>query len=232
MVANATRVILLMILCGTSLRAYGEDEHYMVLFASRNRPWTKPRAHCFATFVKVTERSADGEVAAFQADTISWYPMGERCRLFRPPEQGQNADLPATLQRCGRSRQLLFRWGPYRIDPALYEMAQAQKCRLEAGGLMWQAIDLRSRSKGIAINCVHALTDIDEQQGKLRMGLKSGDKACAIVAAHLRRWYIEPEVTHDWVLDLLPLEGEELIECTLEPCALDYAAPVVQSVDR
>lgn len=193
----------------------------MVLFASRNRPWSKPRAHCFATFVRITDSSA--EEIEYQADTISWYPHGERCRLLRPPEKGHNADLVATLARCERSNQRIYKWGPYRIQPELYCMAIAQKCRLDACEVLWQAIDRRSRPKGIAINCVHAVSDIDLGRGKLCLGLASGDKACKQIAAHLQPWLINPEETHDWILKLLPLEGEELIDCSFEPCELDYA---------
>lgn len=223
MVMRSPAVLLFLALLSPSATR-AEETYYMVLFGAQSRLIAKPRAHCFVTFVKLADAAADeGTPASVQIDTISWYPHGERCRLFRAPEPGRNADLGATLDRCTRSRMCIYRWGPYRIEPELYERALAQKCRLEEGRVLWQAIDKRSRRSGVAINCVHAVSDIDEGRGLLEFGLASGKWASGRIACHLEPWIVDPGETHEWVLDLLDLGDCSIESCPLEPAALRYA---------
>lgn len=226
MVMRSPAVLLFLALLSPSATR-AEEAHYMVLFGAQSRLIAKPRAHCFVTFVKVVDPAGDqgGPVSA-QIDTISWYPNGERCRLFRAPEPGRNADLGATIDRCSHARMRVYRWGPYQIEPELYERALAQKCRLDEGRVLWQAIDKRNRRTGVAINCVHAVSDIDESRGHLLFGLASGKWASGRIACHLEPWIVDPGETKEWVLDLLDLRGCSIESCPLAPAALRYG-PVI-----
>ena len=48
----------------------------------------------------------------------------------------------------------------------------------------------------MALNCIHAISDIDRDEGPLRTGLAYGAEAARKVALHFRRWMSEGEREH------------------------------------
>src|SRR5262249_38770512 len=88
----------------------------------------------------------------------------------------------------------------------LYDRAVAQVARLQAGAVQYKAVDLGYRP-GTALNCIHAVSDIDPDNGLLETGTDYGDEATYLVAHHLMRWLINPYQVHECVYDRLGLRG-------------------------
>ena len=107
------------------------------------------------------------------------------------------------------------RWGPYRIEKELYDRALTQEERLRSGRVLYKAVDRNYRPQ--ASNCIHAVSDIDTDNGLFHVGREWGDAASRDVANHLRRWVNNPEKTYPWVSERLeprdfPIEGQRLDE--------------------
>ena len=76
--------------------------------------------------------------------------------------------------------------------------------------MLFKTIDKRFRSE-VALNCIHAVSDIDTDRGRLHAGLARGDAASYGVLRHLERWIIRPEQTQPWVSELLGLARYPII---------------------
>lgn len=189
-----------------------QDSYFMVLFASQSPFWRKPKAHCFATFVKIPDGSAGSAEALPEIHTISWYPAAGRCRVIHPPEQGCNTELDETLARCKTARMNIYKWGPVQIQKEFFEKALERKGLLDAGELRWQAIDKSARRKGIAVNCIHALSDLDCDESLVEFGLCSGCSAAQRMVGMFRKWMIEPEVKHDFICEILGICNQDIID--------------------
>ena len=106
-------------------------------------------------------------------------------------------------------------WGPYQINKDLYDRALKQEARLNSGLVLYKAVDRRFRP-GTASNCIHAVADLDMDNGLLHSGQGRGDAASHQVAQHLNRWIIHPEQTHAWVASRLGLNGDSVSPPELE----------------
>jgi hypothetical protein len=171
-------------------------------------------SHTFATFIKATGKGSKEKDDQLEAHTISWMPESlEIAVLRRTPERGVNLDLSATLRWSRSVGARVSMWGPYRIAQELYDRAVTQEERLRSGRVQYKAIDRNYRPQ--ASNCIHALSDIDTDNGFLHVGGEWGEAASRDVANYLRRWVINPEKTYSWVSDRLELrdfqiEGQRL----------------------
>ncbi|MFO0946759.1 MAG: hypothetical protein U1D30_12570 [Planctomycetota bacterium] len=170
-----------------------QETYYMVLFASQTPVWRKPKAHCFASFVRVPAAGEDGEREEPEIHTISWYPAAGRCRVIHPPEEGVNSALDITIERCKKARMNLYKWGPVQIKKEFYDKAVLRASQLHAGELRWQALDKSTRRQGVAVNCIHALSDLDIENGYVEFGLCSGRSAAEQMARMFSKWVISPE---------------------------------------
>jgi hypothetical protein len=190
------------------------EAYYMMVFDADGGA---PRSsHTFATFVKATGKGSKEEDDQLEAHTISWMPESlEIAVLRRTPEPGVNLDLSATLRWARWVGARISMWGPYRIGKELYDRALTQEERLRSGRVQYKAIDRNYRPQ--ASNCIHALSDIDTDNGFLHVGPEWGEAASRDVANYLRRWVINPEKTYPWVSERLELkdfliEGQRLEE--------------------
>jgi hypothetical protein len=190
------------------------EAYYMLVFdADGGAPQS---SHTFATFVRATGKGSKEEDDQLEAHTISWMPQSlEIVVLRRAPEPGVNLDLPATLRWAQSVGARVSMWGPFRIEKALYDRALTQEERLRSGSVLYKAIDRNFRPQ--ASNCIHALSDIDTDNGFLHVGREWGEAASRDVANYLRRWIINPEKSYSWVSERLelkdfPREGQKLAE--------------------
>jgi hypothetical protein len=126
--------------------------------------------------------------------------------LRRQPEPGANLDLESSLRWAESRNCRVSMWGPYQIKKELYDRAVEQEARLKSGQVLYKAIDRRFRP-GMASNCIHAVADLDVDNGLLHSGQGRGDAASRQVAQHLNRWTINPEQTHTWVASRLGLNN-------------------------
>jgi hypothetical protein len=185
MTAYATALTLILTL-GSPMESEPPAQYFMVVFAAQkgNRP---KYAHTFATFIK----QKAGDDSELELATLSWIGTRTTWNLFGNAQPGRNLTLEATLQRCQDRGQQVSMWGPYQIKPELYERAVAQKAKLEAGEIFWQALDYQSRRNGTASNCIHVICDLCLENGMLATGSARGESASAMVVKHLSHFIIE-----------------------------------------
>ena len=187
-----------------------EDRYYMIMFASQAEPNLPKHAHTFALFVKASQEGKDPSKHKIDSHCISWLPkslMIEPLRL--QPEPGENLSLPASLKFAKANNAQVTMWGPFFIQKKCYDMALKRLEFLNSGKIAYVVLDRRFRG-GQATNCIHAVSDLDADDGLLDVGTASGDEASRAVAGHLRRWMIKPEKTHDWVGKRIGLDDHSI----------------------
>jgi hypothetical protein len=180
-----------------------DTRYYMLVFGYQRTPLQPCLTHTFATFVKA--RGAGAAAEAFKVQTISWMPDDLELRRLRlRPQHGVNLDLPATLRLARSLNTAVAMWGPYEIQPELYERAVRQVARLNEGGLGYKLLDRAFRPYE-GSNCIHAVCDLDTANGLTSTGTICGQAAAGVVVRHLARWIIERDQLHDWLIDRLDL---------------------------
>lgn len=180
------------------------DRYFVILFGIQSQIHRQPRAHCMATFVRVHESDLPTTKVTLEQHTISWYPETEHRFILTPPERGINRTLEESLNIAVDKKLRVEMHGPFEIQAPLFEKAVAQKEWLESGAVLWKALDLTTRPKGYAINCVHAVSDVDTDErycGGPTWGILAGRQ----IVTHFKRWMICPEKTHPWVAESLGL---------------------------
>jgi hypothetical protein len=189
----------------------GQDRYFVMIFGSEPRSRDPHRCHTWGTIVKSTER--DG-VAHLEAHTISWMPADFRVKLLTiHSKPGINLELRATIHRYLEMNGKVSVWGPYELQPDIapdiYARTLQQIARLESGEVSYMAIDpdFGPRVKTVS-DCIHAITDIDQQQGRTFYSefLRFGERASEFIVKVLaERGRINPCVRHEWVLEGLGL---------------------------
>jgi hypothetical protein len=172
----------------------------MVVYSAQDAGNNPTASHCFATFARLSR----GGAAPVELHHISWFNIrghqtGSTC-LFddcgRPaqPEPGENRTTAEALTMAQRVGLRVTRWGPYEIDRALFERALRQidllEGRVPGQKVLYKAVDLgfREGAEIRALNCIHAVSDIDRDPFPLRTWTSYGDEAVRKVVRHLRRW--------------------------------------------
>jgi hypothetical protein len=118
-----------------------------------------------------------------------------------------NLDLHQTLSFARGLSARVYEWGPYRIRPELYERSLRQIERLDSGRIQYKALDGAWRPDA-ASNCVHAVSDIDADDGYLTVDGAYG--VAAHVVEHLSRWMIQPGREHSSIHEKLGLSGQPI----------------------
>jgi hypothetical protein len=181
--------------------------YYVVVFASEGDFLLPRHAHTFATFVKAIGEGPCPNAYSLEAHTISWMPAAGEIRVARiSPERGTNMDLPATLRWAQSVGAHVSRWGPFQIRKELYDRARAQIVRLDSLAVEYKTLDFRLRPDS-ASNCLHALLDLDQDDGLALTGFSYGEGSGYVVTDAFRRWMINPAQTHEWVYVRLGLCG-------------------------
>lgn len=203
-------LVLLILSCAATARA--EEQYFLVVFGSQTRISRPKLAHSFATFVKVT---GPPSACRFESHTISWLPETLDVRLLRfRPERGGNLDLETSLCISMAYEAKIVRWGPYPIDPELYDRAMKQIAHLDSGSVQYKAVDTGSRTDVVS-NCIHALADL-AGRGRLRIASPGwGHFASWACVRKLRPWLLDTTGDYEWVAELLglyeyPIERREL----------------------
>lgn len=201
-----------------------EDKYFMIFFASQAEPVVPRNAHTFATFVRCAPGATEINGASSDAEilTVSWLPASmDIVPIRRTPESGKNFDLAATLNWAKDMNARIVAWGPYEIKKDLFELARQQVERLDRGGIGYKALDLRFRGAG-ASNCIHAVSDIDTENGLLTTGTAFGEPASYMVLRHLQRWIIDPQKTYPEIVERLKLtDGDVRFQELKEPRSIE-----------
>jgi hypothetical protein len=183
----------------------------MMLFSAQ-RAFNRPKyTHTFATFVKARSRGETDEDSSFESHTISWLAARMKVCLFRLfPEPGANLNLKTSLEWALSIQARISMWGPFQIQPALYDKALVQKARLESGTVKYKVLDAGYRPH-TACSCIHGVCDIDRERGPLWTWFRYGESASRCIARYFLPWIIDPDQNHPWVGDSLGLAAYPII---------------------
>ena len=174
--------------------------YYLCLFSYETTPRRPQVAHSFAVFVKVEQQSLD-------VRTISWVPQNNTIRLLRRTgDPGMNLDLQHTLENARSLHARIFSTGAYQIKQELYDKAMQQIGKLACGQVLYKVLDFNDRPDR-AVNCIHAISDIDTARGLLLVGTNYGRDASAMILEHLSPWIINRDKEHPWIIEKLGLAG-------------------------
>lgn len=142
------------------------DEYFVMVSGYQDGPNTPRNSHTFATFVKVkTPWDGIEPPVVLETKTISWLPEGFARDLTLRYDDGKNYSLAETLSFADRMKRRglsmsLCHYGAYPISPDVFEKAQKRIDYLNSGQVDYKMLDLFTRRRGAAINCIHAVTDL------------------------------------------------------------------------
>jgi hypothetical protein len=199
--------------------ARADEAYYMIVFGQQDGANQPELSHTFATFVKVTGDGPDKTKYAIDSHTISWMPRSLEVKILRRPEEGVNLSLKDTLRHAQAIKVEVSMWGSFHIKKELYDRALRQEARLQKGDIDYKTLDVRFRPN-TAMNCIHAVCDIDMDKGLLATGTAHGDEASSMALTHLSRWIIDYDGTHDWIGRRLEL-GKDIVRRDFQPKAAD-----------
>ncbi len=185
------------------------DSYYMVIYSAEEGQISE-RAHCFATFARVS-RADDAPSPWIELHHINWFSVrGHRCGWTynlvdadgKPtrPEPGANRTTREALELVLGHHRRVTRWGPYEIKRELYDRALRQidllEGRVPGKKVLYKSLDLgyRNRPGSPVLNCIHAVSDIVCEPTPLRTWTAYGDPAALMVVQHLRPWIKRPAV--------------------------------------
>jgi hypothetical protein len=180
------------------------DERFFAVFLAHQSPENAIKfSHTFAVFLRTSNDGTKRRIN--EACTISWFPVSEIVSVARSAEPGVNKTLEQTLTWAEQRGLAITLVGPYEIDARLFARAVAQAARLNRGELRYKAFDRLSRNT--AINCVHAVADILEEDGPLNSGTARGHEATQLVVRHFERHFVSSSVAPeaDALVDALHL---------------------------
>lgn len=152
------------------------DRYYLFIFGAQTQPRIPRHTHTFCTIVRIADPTPDCPAPPLEVHTISWLP---RTLIIKPyrlhPEPGYNFTLEETLSWCAQDKMQVSLWGPYAITERFYGRVYQEYVRFESGEFLYRAID-PPRRDSIESDCIHAVTDIDRKDSRLRyLVLRSGD---------------------------------------------------------
>jgi hypothetical protein len=176
----------------------------LIVFGAQTHPKIVRYTHTFGTFVRTSGDGGDFHSKPIDEVTISWFPESMILHpLKMRPEPGVNVDLFRTLDKVLDDGGCISMWGPFEICPELYAKALQRLSHLETDRPAYNVVDRNRRP--VVLDCIHALSGVDPDPGRMHTRLAYGDIASYFVLIHFGRYLIQPEVTHDWVADRLGL---------------------------
>jgi hypothetical protein len=200
---------LLALLCVGTVRA--DEGYFLLVFGSQRTPPDPNYSHSFATFAKVTGEGPCLENPCLEAHTISWLPASLVIRTAALlPECGRNFDLHPTLHYAFDNDERVSVWGPYRIEPCLYERALKQIRLLESGQVRYKAVDAGRHTDEVS-NCIHAVSSV---AGGYRLRILSpayGETASYFITERFGPWILDEGRAYDWIVYQLGLDAYPLI---------------------
>jgi hypothetical protein len=207
------------------------EHFYLLMFGAQQVPNNPNYSHSFATFVRVLD--CPGGAAQMESHTISWLPQSLKVRTSALcAEPGANFPLHFTLRYALDSGERVSLWGPYEIDPTLYDRALRKIGLLESGQVRYKANDA-GHSPEYVSNCIHAISTLSEGSRVRVASPYWGETASWIVLRTFRPWIADPEQTHDWVASALGLDDYPIIYRNFEnPRSTRFRGAISTSLGR
>jgi hypothetical protein len=201
------------------------NRYYMIVLSAQAEPNIVRKSHTFAVFAQVSGQSGTTAAPSIQAQCISWMPRGLNIRpLLVDPVPGVNLDLMSTIRWANSVQARIELWGPYPIEKELYEKAVKRAQQLESGSLQYICLDRHFRTRD-ACNCIHAVSDLDDNQSLLETGTAHGFAAGEMVLDHFRKYVLPNKKPADWLLDRLDLRLPEVENVTARRAASGQKEP-------
>ena len=183
--------------------------YYLVVYAAQEPGNNPETSHCFATFARIARADGTPPAPRVELRHINWFSIrghqtGATHGLVEAdgqptyPEPGENRTTRDALILAQRHGLRVSRWGPYEIHRGLFEKAGHQiallEGRLPGPPVRYKALDLgyREGARVRALNCIHAISDVDREPAPLRTWTSYGDDAARRVVLHLSRWMKNP----------------------------------------
>jgi hypothetical protein len=166
------------------------DRYFIIPFAYQNKGNDPAFSHSFISVIRVLaigkHASTEGEFRhgkehgrEFEAFNISWLPHdfdtnpnlcvfdGFGSRIFPsinkcPISPGKSFSLEQTLKMAVHARTAVGMWGPYECKQGAFELGVRRKHLLDRGTIRYRADDRLYRKDQIAINCFHAIADLED----------------------------------------------------------------------
>ncbi len=199
-------------LAGIGWQSPPVESYYVVIFGAQDERANPLTSHCFATFIKTKRSAASSAPSEVELKHINWFtPRGHESGVphgllidgqIARPEPGENRDTASALTCASRHKLTVYKYGPYEIDPRLYERAVRQidllEGRVPGYRVLYKQIDygLREDKQIVALNCIHAVSDIVREPAPLTTGLAFGKEAALLNLGHLKRWIKDPSRVH------------------------------------
>ena len=167
-----------------------QDRFFIIPFAYENDGNDPELSHSFMTVIRVFAEGKrprpNSEFKTgtykgwnFEAYNISWIPAdfmenphlcvfeGVGSRLFAkrnqcPISPGKNFSLQDTIKLAANAKVAVAMWGPYEITQAGFDRGVKRKQLLDSGTIKYRADDRLYLKDKIAINCFHAMANLDE----------------------------------------------------------------------
>jgi hypothetical protein len=167
-----------------------QDRFFIIPFAYENDGNDPELSHSFMTVIRVFAEGKrprpNSEFKTgtykgwnFEAYNISWLPAdfmenphlcvfdGVGSRLFAkrnqcPISPGKNFTLEDTIKLAVKAKVAVAMWGPYEITQAGFDRGVKRKQLLDSGAIKYRADDRLHLKDKIAINCFHAMANLDE----------------------------------------------------------------------
>jgi len=199
-------------LAGIRWQSPPAESYYMVVFGAQDEQSNPLTSHCFATFIKLKRPETGLGQPTIELKHINWFTSkGHECGVphgllidgqLAKPEPGENRDTACALRGAARHGLTVYKYGPFEIDAHLYERAQRQIDLLEGRvpdhRVLYKQIDfgLREGKEIVALNCIHAVSDIVREPAPLSTGLAFGREAAELDLNHLKHWIKDPSRVH------------------------------------
>ncbi|WP_169980181.1 hypothetical protein [Tautonia rosea] len=200
-------VLLALLFCGGISQSAADEQYYVVIFGSQSRPKLLRYTHTWATFIRAEGYGSDPAGWQIQHHTISWLPATLDVKVWNPkPEPGINLGLYETIAAVRASNQRITAWGPFLINPSVYERSILVKQTLESGAAQYRAISTPANL--LISDCIHAVAACDSVFGREHYPLiRIGNPASRFIAREImtRSPFDQASYDHSWLIDRLSL---------------------------
>jgi len=202
---NRVLLLVTIVVCATAPGVSAADNYYFTLFTAEATPYRAEKTHTFFAITRIPQ--AGGQVENHE---MSWLPATLKVRgVALLPEKGFNLSVADTLALCRRENMRVSVWGPFQIQPELFNKLHNQITRLETGKIKYKGTDNLYPSP-IAMNCYHAIWNVSDPFKKFVGPFTSGDATGGKTVHLFREWIITPEQTHDDILKVIGVDQEVL----------------------
>ena len=190
------------------------EHFYLMTFAYQSETDIR-QAHTYAQFVHATGRDSrpgsptldDASQWDTEAVTISWLPRELPMCISCPPVPGHNYTLPETFRIGIAAGARLWQLPSIEVSRALYENAVAHAYNLERG-TQWVTLDINTRPQ--AVNCLHAVSDVNTVSGPLYSGFAHGVPGSQAALRHLAVYEVPGAPSPRWLDERFGLQREPL----------------------